>query len=196
MNDDTQAFKETAETISLHGLGFLQVKLGGKQRLHVWHPELPRRACFEHSAVHSHRFSFMSRILVGTQRNIIWSVAPGEMIGGEGEGIATHMSYRHEGERSEFGNRPWIEDGAVRVYGPRPSDHEAGTRYVMRMHDYHSTEPLGDGRVATLMLKTAEDTTRGALSLCELGVEPDVDFDRKQMSADQLWGVVREVLGG
>ena len=32
------------DKITLHGLGFVQVQLEGSQRLHVWHPELPRRA--------------------------------------------------------------------------------------------------------------------------------------------------------
>ena len=44
--------------ITLHGLGFVQVQLEGNQRLHVWHPELPRQACFTHSAIHDQRFNF------------------------------------------------------------------------------------------------------------------------------------------
>lgn len=67
-------FKETEEAISLHGLGFLQVKLGASQRLHVWHPDLPRRRCFRQSAIHDHRFAFTSRVLVGTQINHLWKV--------------------------------------------------------------------------------------------------------------------------
>lgn len=192
--NDTATFKETSETISLHGLGFVQVKLGGKQRLHVWHPELPRRSCFEHSQVHSHRFSFMSRVLVGTQINNTWGVAPLADLGSQDP--PTHMAYRHEGERSEFGNRPWIEDGECRAWLAMSVPYEAGKAYTFRKHAFHSTDPGGDGRVATLMLKTEEDNENGALSLCELGVRPDVDFDRKQMGQDAMWDVVREVLGG
>jgi len=40
-----------------------------KQRMHVWHPRLPRRDCFEHSATQSSLFSFTSRILRGVQKN-------------------------------------------------------------------------------------------------------------------------------
>jgi len=47
-------FTPTKETISLHGLGFIQIVLGGNQRMHVWHPDLPRRDCYEHSAIHNH----------------------------------------------------------------------------------------------------------------------------------------------
>jgi hypothetical protein len=62
-------FTPIAEQISVHGLGFIQVKLPNNQRLHVWHPDIPRRACYLHSAIHNHRFSFTSHVLIGTQVN-------------------------------------------------------------------------------------------------------------------------------
>ena len=89
--------------ISLHGLGFIQVQLQGDLRLHVWHPDLPRRRCFEHSAIHNHRFRFESLVLVGVQINIKYSATPLQP--------ATHTLYRHDGERQEGGGRPWTPDG-------------------------------------------------------------------------------------
>jgi hypothetical protein len=65
----THDYTPTKETISLHGLGFIQVKLPANRRLHVWHPDLPRRDCFAYSAIHNHRFGFRSTVLVGHQRN-------------------------------------------------------------------------------------------------------------------------------
>ena len=50
-------FTPTKDTITLHGLGFIQVVLPANQRMHVWHPDLPRRDCYVHSAIHNHRFS-------------------------------------------------------------------------------------------------------------------------------------------
>jgi len=64
------------DKITLHGLGFVQIQLEGKQRMHVWHPELPRRACFEHSAIHNHRFDFDSLVIVGTQINVEFAELP------------------------------------------------------------------------------------------------------------------------
>jgi len=65
------------DKITLHGLGFVQVQLEGGQRLHVWHPELPRRACFKYSAIHDHRFNFTSRVIIGKQiiTALSWSAA-------------------------------------------------------------------------------------------------------------------------
>jgi hypothetical protein len=184
------SFKETEETITLHGLGFLQVKLGGQQRLHVWHPALSRRACFQQSAVHDHRFSFTSRVLIGTQRNIVWEA---EDVADHAE--ATHVGYLHEGARTRFGNRPWVPNRWLRIEVEDIVEVPAGLEYSFDAYRFHSTEPAGDGRVATLMTKTWEGQ-RGAHSLCKVGVQPDVDFDRKQWPEDRLWEIVRDVLGG
>lgn len=180
-------FEETSANISLHGLGFLQVKLGGLQRLHVWHPDLPRRRCFEHSGIHDHRFGFDSTVLVGTQIN--------EVHYDDNFEPATHRAFLHEGARNPAtGNRPWIMSGMLRVSPSYTEVFEAGETYHMDPYVFHSTTPGGDGRVATLMVKTSEGDT-GARSLCRIGVEPDVDFCRTQMDADEMWAAVRDVLG-
>lgn len=182
-------FKPTEELITLHGLGFLQWQLAGNQRLHVWHPELPRRRCFEHSAIHDHRFGFVSRVLIGLQVNRTYH-ARSQHLAGRG----THISYLHEGERTRFGNRPWIPDETLAIV-PDKTEHVAeGCEYEMQPYVYHSTHPAGDGRVATIIRKTVEHD-RGAHSLCEIGIEPDVDFDRKQWSAGQMLEIAIDVLG-
>ncbi|SDJ59991.1 hypothetical protein [Pseudomonas indica] len=173
-------------TISLHGLGFIQVQLQGDLRLHVWHPILPRRACFEHSAIHDHRFGFVSRVLIGTQRNIEYRA--------EHRADGTHMTYLHEGPRTPRGGRPWKADGRINLIEDSIEDIPAGDSYVMKPYRYHQTQPLGDGRVATLMKKTSE-VPYGARSTCTYGVQPDVDFDRFQWPALRLWAVVLDVLG-
>lgn len=192
MNAISKEFEATKEAITLHGLGFLQVPLGGndKLRLHVWHPELPRRRCFQHSALHDHRFGFRSQVLVGEQINHLYEVEPIE----EGR-PATHMPYLHEGPRTQFGNRPWLPQAPIRIVHTSRHSTPTGAAYTMLPYVFHSTEPGGDGRVATLMLKTSE-APLGARSLCEIGIEPDADFDRKQWSADRLWQIVRDVLEG
>lgn len=174
------------DKITLHGLGFVQVQLPANQRLHVWHPELPRRHCFEHSAIHNHRFDFVSRVLVGEQINIDIAV--------DHLGEPTHLLYLHEGPRSPRGGRPWVPDGEVRMVEKLRAAHAAGSTYVMHSYEFHRTEPGGNGKVATIMTKTWEGQ-RGAHSSCVLGVEPDADFDRFQWSPARLWEVVVDVLG-
>lgn len=181
--------QETKEVISLHGLGFIQVKLGGSQRLHVWHPELPRRQCFAHSQIHDHRFSFNSRVMVGSMENLLYSVVEGSIID------ATHVCYRHEGARTDKGNRPWNPESFVCAQLDSSTLIEAGGRYSMPAYVCHATRPLGDGKVATLMRKTKVHEQYGARSLCSVDVKPDADFDRHQLDEGKLWSIVLDVLG-
>ncbi len=174
--------------ISLHGLGFIQVQLQGDQRLHVWHPELPRRKCFEHSSIHNHRFSFSSRVLIGQQININYKVA------GVAESDATHLLYLHEGLRTANGGRPWTPNAPVAMAEHSRQTIAAGEEYFMYAYAFHRTEPDGDGRVATIMTKLGEGQ-RGAMSSCRIGIAPDTDYDRFQLSPAQLWTYVFEVLG-
>ncbi|MBU0539642.1 MAG: hypothetical protein KKG73_14555 [Gammaproteobacteria bacterium] len=175
------------DKITLHGLGFIQVVLEGNQRLHVWHPELPRRKCYEHSAIHNHRFEFISRVLVGTQRNTIFNHFSAN------DGL--HMTYLHEGSRSRNGGRPWTEDGRATFTVSTSQNITAGKEYYMPPYVFHRSDPLGNGKAATIMRKTHE-ATAGAHSSCLIGVEPDRDFDRYQLSPKQLWEFVEDVLLG
>lgn len=174
-------FAATAEQISLHGLGFIQVKLPGNQRLHVWHPELPRRSCFDRSAIHNHRFSFESQVLAGTQKNRVWSVAEAP------EG--SHDLISHDGPRSEKGGRLSYVAGRVQVDAWRVASYGPGERYYMPELVYHDTP--NDGVVITLMTKLREGDVH-ACSLIEHGHAFDQAFDRFQLSETALWGFVAD----
>ncbi len=175
------------DKITLHGLGFVQVQLEGNQRLHVWHPELPRRACFEHSAIHDHRFNFTSRVIVGTQINHAFEM--------ERHDDGDFVLYLHEGMRTAGGGRPWTPDGCANMIPDGVYWISAGNDYNTQAYDYHRTEPGGDGRVATIMAKRGEYLD-GAHSSCRCGVAPDTDFDRFQWAPSRLWEVVSDVLLG
>lgn len=180
------------DKITLHGLGFVQVQLQGNQRLHVWHPELPRRTCFEHSAIHNHRFDFESLILVGEQINIEYADLPSASACFKQE---THELYLHEGARTARGGRPWVPNGRVEMLQTHKQVIAAGSKYRMRAYEFHRTEPGSDGKVATIMKKGWEGTV-GAKSSCVIGIEPDGDFDRFQWSPAKLWEVVADVMLG
>ncbi|MDF0540807.1 hypothetical protein PX699_00495 [Sphingobium sp. H39-3-25] len=178
-------FTPTKEQISLHGLGFIQVKLPANQRLHVWHPDLPRRSCYEHSAIHNHRFSFCSRVLVGTQVNRRYSVYNSQSGG--------HDRISHDGPRSEKGGRLSYVAGRVQVSHQRDQVIEAGGQYVMHELEYHETP--NSGIVVTLMQKINEGVEH-ASSLITHGHEFDQAFDRFQLSEDDLWSVVLDAMRG
>lgn len=175
------------DKITLHGLGFVQIQLEGNQRLHVWHPDLPRRTCVESSAIHDHRFDFTSRVLIGRQHNIEYRCDPSPCGG--------YLLYLHEGARTACGGRPWVPDGRVHMVEINSESIPAGATYTQQAYHFHRTEPGGDGKVATIMQKLKE-YSRGAHSSCIVGVKPDDEFDRYQWSPAQLWDIVADVLLG
>jgi hypothetical protein len=180
-------FSPTKETISLHGLGFIQVLLGGNQRLHVWHPDLPRRACYEHSAIHNHRFAFTSRVLKGVQVNQrcdLEIVKPG---------TGSHVLISHNGPRSERGGRLSYPVADVNVLPREIERYEAGKEYFMPAGEYHHT-PC-EGIVITVITKHTESAVH-ANSVCRQGVCFDYDFDRFQLSPYQLLNYVGDALLG
>ncbi len=177
-------FTPTKETITLHGLGFIQLKLGGSQRLHVWHPDLPRRNCYEFSSIHNHRFSFNSTILKGSQRNIradLEVVKPGN---------GTHNLISHNGPRSEKGGRESYPVADVNVHEREEEYYGPGSTYFMPAFEYHRTP--NNGRVITLMTKVEENKNIHANSVCKKGIDFHYDFDRFQLSPDQLYAYVIE----
>lgn len=175
-------FTPTKETISLHGLGFIQVKLDNDQRMHVWHPDLPRRRCYEASAVHNHRFSFTSRVLKGIQVN--------QRIGVEivKPGTGEYYLISHNGPRSAKGGRESYPVADVNLHWREVERYAAGDVYVMPALEYHHT-PC-EGVVITIMQKH-EELEIHASSVCRKGVVFDYDFDRFQLSPDDLFDIVK-----
>lgn len=179
-------FTPTKETISLHGLGFIQLVLGGNQRMHVWHPDLPRRDCYEHSAVHNHRFSFTSRVLKGVQVNQRCDL---EIVKPE---TGTHLLISHNGPRSAKGGRESYPVADVNVFErPTLERYEPGESYFMPALEYHHTPCEG---IVVTVLQKHEELAIHANSICRRGVDFHYDFDRFQLSPTQLFGYVMEAL--
>lgn len=179
-------FSPTKERISLHGLGFIQLILDGGQRLHVWHPDLPRRNCYAHSAIHNHRFSFNSRVLRGYQINQRVDL---EIVKPE---TGTHQLISHNGPRSDKGGRESYPVADVNVLYRPTEVYGPGESYFMPAMEYHHT-PV-DGIVVTVMQKV-EETTLHANSVCLRGVDFHYDFDRFQLPPSELFDFVVEALG-
>lgn len=183
MSEQLKDFTPTRETISLHGLGFIQLVLGGDQRMHVWHPALPRRDCYEHSAVHNHRFSFTSRVLKGTQINVRADV---EIVRD-----GSHLLISHNGPRSDKGGRESYPVAECNIFYRDEERYGPGEEYFMPALEYHHT-PVDD--VVVTVMKKHESGTIHANSICRKSVDFHYDFDRFQLSPDQLFAVVIDAL--
>jgi hypothetical protein len=179
-------YTPTSETISLHELGFIQVIMPNKYRLHAWHPELPRRKCYPYSPIHNHRFSFQSEVLRGMQINQRVRVVMKE----KGE-FGSHVVIAHQGPRSAFGGRESFVDGFCDIELLDIEYYKTGQNYIMTAGEYHHTP--NSGRVVTLMEKLYEGEIH-ANSIILGGHEFDQSFDRFQFSPEKLWEFVQRAL--
>jgi hypothetical protein len=182
-------FTPTKETISLHGLGFIQLVLPGDQRMHVWHPDLPRRDCYRHSAIHNHRFSFTSRVLKGAQRNVRVDIELAKELAKDG----SHTVISHNGPRSDKGGRLSYPVAECNVFERPLEEYGPGDEYFMPALEYHHT-PV-DVVVVTVIRKH-ESGAIHANSIITKGVEFHYDFDRFQLTPEQLFAYVVDALGG
>ncbi len=68
-----------------HGLGMLQAELSDSLRVHIWHPKLRTPEMRGLRAVHDHRFSFESAVLVGAITDVPYDVRQhdGARLGGK-----------------------------------------------------------------------------------------------------------------
>lgn len=174
-------FSPTQEQVSLHGLGFMQVILPASKRLHVWHPDIPRRKCHAVSSIHNHRFAFKSTVLIGTMVNRRYEIVRSP------EAYATHDMVSHDGERLATGARRSFVDGHCKVT-PYPDEvYEPGQSYYMDALAYHET--VASGVVVTLMEKLHEGTVH-AHSIIAKGHVFDQSFDRYQWTRERLWSLL------
>lgn len=174
-------FSPIEQTISLHGLGFIQVKLPNNKRLHVWYPGLPSRIDAEYLAVHNHRFSFSSCILKGVQINQRFDVTPND--GGDFRRVS------HDGPRSVVGGRESRMAERVDIRGQKLETYTAGETYCMDELEYHQTS--SSGPVITLMTKLTEGGIH-ASSIITRDSEFEQSFNRFQLSEAVLWTFVRK----
>lgn len=65
---DIHWLKANHQMIHFFGLGFIQIKIDEKRRLHFYHSELPPFV----DQPHNHRYDFTSMVLKGSLKNVIW----------------------------------------------------------------------------------------------------------------------------
>lgn len=67
--------KKHCTMIHAFGLGFIQIKLGQEERVHIYCPEAGLTT--QEEEIHNHRYDFTSKVLKGCLHNKIYQVQPG-----------------------------------------------------------------------------------------------------------------------
>lgn len=131
-----------------HGIGALQGYVHEhperELRVHIWSPALIVPGIVESGNAHNHRFSMLSRVLVGSIRHTEWQVE-------EGTGYAlydfVHARLHTDENRADMARLP--AEVAVRKV---PVSIPAGAEYVFKRGAYHDSYPETD-LVVTLVEK-------------------------------------------
>lgn len=165
-----------AKMAHFFGLGFIQVKLDDRRRVHFYHPDLP--AFVEEP--HDHRYGFVSSVMRGTLLNRIWRVTLGN----------THnISYencRQDGAEVPSGYRgSLVSAGAFHV--------REGSGYHIHSETFHTVHPkLSDGPVVTLVEREVPFKDFAKV-VRPLGAPPICPFSRP-IPESEIWDVVRKCI--
>ncbi len=168
--------------LRMHGNGFLQLELGDGARLHIWSDDLPP-AQRVNTAIHNHRFSFNSNVLLGTLINKEYRF----LSGGTGS-YNIYVPEKKDGENTELvatgqsGDFKWRGDNVL----------QAGEGYRFRAGDFHET--LWEGLTATYFRKTMTHYAFTPSVACPADLEPDNEFDRYEGKGVDLWEFVDQVM--
>ena len=73
---DINYLQKHCTKIHAFGLGFIQIKLGEKERVHVYTPEVTLTS--DEEEIHNHRYDFKSTVLKGSLKNKIYKISPSD----------------------------------------------------------------------------------------------------------------------
>lgn len=167
--------RASATKAHFFGLGFIQVKLDDRTRLHFYHRAIP--AFVEEP--HDHRYDFISTVVRGSLTNQIWKLTPGD---------DHEVSYEtcRPGEAS-----PPVLQQRTGLTLLGSFDVREGSGYHMNAETFHTVHPtLSGGPVITFVERELpfKDLAR---SVRKVGAPAVCPFSRP-MPDDELWEIVRD----
>ncbi len=195
VKDMPHLYQTQKDTLRVHGNGFIQIDLEPGLRFHVWDESIPRQAI--QTPIHDHRFSFISRILMGELINISYEaipIPPEPQASREGGWYLKPVAHRLHtpvpGDREDTKLVPVDESEYFMEVQSRGSYLE-GQEYSFEARDFHETQH--QGLTATLMRKTSEIPDHRVRVACPVDLEPDNIFNRYEVDIDAMWRIVERV---
>lgn len=178
---DINYLRANCQMIHFFGLGFVQLKLNDRERMHFYHPSLEGFA----EEPHDHRYNFISKVLKGSLRNDLWR------LGQESRDVAAEeIEVRYESCKADVKKVPESWSG-VRVYMGHTITSE-GSSYHLDNNTFHQVQRVGDGPCITFLTRE-EPVKEFARILAEPGSENVCPFSRN-LSDEQLWQIVEDCL--
>jgi|GEM_PF-3464058 len=171
-----ETLRANCTSIHFFGLGFIQIKLGEFERVHVYHPALPAFV----DEPHDHRYDFESTVLLGELVNTRYQFAVTR------DDCPTEFEM---GETSCNKERPAkATKASVMLLGKSRAVVPAGESYVMGRDEFHTiaTSPL-----CITHLRRSVPVKENACVVRRIGEAPVCPFSQI-VSETQLWEYVHD----
>lgn len=174
---DIKHLKSTGCQPKWFGLGFIQLKLDEKNRMHFWHPDLPPDDPAFNEEFHDHRYGFESRVLVGEITNELVNVQPSFQTT---DYILNEVCCAGGGME---------ELAYVSISDPVTFTVAAGQSYALTADVFHRVRVSS---CVTLQTRTEELKTKARV-ITRAGVPSSNPFDRA-IDTDTLWNYIEDLL--
>lgn len=177
---DVKAYADAEPRV--HGNGFIQINLPFENRLHIW-PDIPFETQKVYTGIHNHRFSLESRIVLGTLVHKQFDLA--QTVDGA---YQLYQAIPREGEDTKM---ELYGTGRFIVQEEQTFLLHKGSSYTFPYGKFH--ESFGIDLTATVMKKTGSHPKVVPMVACEYGKVPDNDYNRYQITPEQIWPTVERV---
>lgn len=161
------------------GLGFIQIKLDEKNRVHIYHPQLIKTSTEEE--IHNHRYGFKSHVMTGTLVNHLYSVNEDH----NGGFVLFNESCNPKIESPK-------EKKVVNCSFQGSFQSKSGTQYELSHKTFHKVEALNKDLVIT-WLERGEILSPYAQVVVKKGEENKCPFS-VNLPTETLWSMVKESL--
>lgn len=180
------------------GLGFIQIKLDERRRMHFWHPELT--ADTPEEELHDHRYDFNSRIVLGEITHVTYSFhevdkdraekdieskSPNEPIYWAGDmlHVRTNVTCQPGAEldHPDYAYGTLSKDGSYTM--------KAGSEYTFASHALHRIK----AKKAITYLERNNIFRETANVIRPVGAQTVCPFSRS-IETDRLWGYIEELM--
>lgn len=160
------------------GLGFIQLKLDEKKRIHFYHPDLRPDVKEE---IHNHRDSFFSHVLYGEINQNLYNYV-------EGRESGAAVYDRFDVTCSEEGEDKFLDSGYFTE--TFSSTLSAGSSYFINLDQFHDIDAE---KAITLVERKSVGYKKYAQVIRRSDSPKTCPFERK-IPVDKLWEYIRELI--
>lgn len=169
---DYHWLKKNHQRLYYFGLGFIQLKINEKYRLHFYTNKLDSNT----DSIHNHRYDFKSKILKGSFNNKIFSLTKNN----------THI-IENESCNENIKAPKNTKKCGIKLISDK--NYKMGEDYFMHYKDLHQVHSI----YAITLLERSEYKQEYAQIVSSIGIKSNCPFAIK-INEDKLWKIIKEMI--